>query len=327
MKIAIVGTGLIAHTNTEALLGTGRCEIAALCNRTREKAEAFAQEYALSVPIFTDCDQMLAYGQFDAVLLNTPHAAHKAQVIACAKAGKHILVEKPLGISYRECAEMLDAVHKAGVNAAVCHTQRYLGIIRAMKAYVHCAEGAWLGKLRHAEDGINFAYFHDRRPKWFFDPAQAGGGMLLTHGAHQIDRLHWLLDVSESTVLAAHLEELNAYAGIDSGYQWMGMAGDVSYTVSCSGYPSPHSSYVKMDFENGCLLAELFDNGLTKAGLYAGDENGYRPLPVSFAQEDGYLRQMNDLLDCLQGKPSDAPTLRYAAALVHVLDQVKALGE
>ncbi|MEG0492522.1 MAG: hypothetical protein RR696_04905, partial [Clostridia bacterium] len=82
-----------------------------------------------------------------------------------------------------------------------------------------------------------------------------------------------------------------------------------------------------MDFENGCLLAELFDNGLTKAGLYAGDENGYRPLPVSLAQEDSYLRQMNDLLDCLQGKPSDAPTLRYAAALVHVLDQVKALGE
>lgn len=320
MKIAVIGTGQIAHTNVEALLKTGRASVAALCNRTLSKAEDFARQYGFSVPCFSDADAMLdAVPGIDAVLINTPHAQHRAQFEQCAKRGLHIMMEKPLGISLKECEEMIVLRDLHGIRACVCHTQRYLPL---MKLALKTIKENDLGALRHATDIINLHYFHEKRPQWFMDPDKAGGGLILTHGAHQIDRLHVLSGLRTDGVFA-RFESLIDHPTLDSGYQIMGTMGDVSYTVGCSGYPSPHTSSVQLDYEKGSVKITLFSNGMEESGVYMGNQCGYERVHDPLETGDAYRDQFEALLDCLEGRPSNAPTLEEAADVLGVLDAAR----
>ena len=323
MRIGVIGTGQIAHDNVRALLKTGRAEIAALCNRTREKAEAFADEYSLQVPVYTDYREMLACERLDAALINTPHEQHCRQFLDCCEAGLSIMVEKPLATSSADGLRMLRAAREAGVRAAVCHTQRYLAPMMALRAFLSGEEGRALGRLRHASDTINLNYFHDQRPAWFFDPAQAGGGLLMTHGAHQIDRMHFLIGQPTDT-LYAHLEPMTAYSGLDGGSQLMGRCGEVTYLAQCAGYYLPQESALELTFERGSIRFSWKDNGVDRVGVWLGDGGqAYASLPCPFDMEYTYVYQFDAMLDALEGKKSDAPTLEQATEVLLVLEAIR----
>ncbi len=318
MNIGVIGTGLIARTNVAALMRTGRVNITALCNRTGQKAKDFARDLSLDVPIYTDYMTMLDKEKLDASLICTPHAQHSDQFIACAKHGLNVMIEKPLATAGDECRQIIAARDRYGIRAAVCHTQRYLPQLRLARKLMTEQAAIW-GKLRHICDTVNIHYFHDKRPAWFFDPVQAGAGLLLTHGSHQLDRVH-LLSGCQSSLVFASIEALAAYPGLDSGYQIMGTAGSISYCVSCAGYQVPHTSDIRLDFERCSMQIVLFSNGLEEEGVWLGDRDGYRCVENPFEQEDAYLTQFTAMLDLLEGKPSDAPTLEEAAAVNFTLD-------
>ncbi len=321
MKIGVVGTGIIAKTNVEALKETGRVTIQALCNRTLSKGQNFAREMGLDVPVYATLEEMLAKEKLDVALINTPHAAHYEQFKQCAEKGIHVLMEKPLGINEEECKSMIALRDAHAIRSVVCHTQRYLPLMQVTLKTIQ-EKGQELGKLKHITDIINLHYFHDRRPAWFFDPLQAGGGLLLTHGAHQVDRVH-VLGGGCTRKVFARLESLSQYPGLDSGYQMMGEAEGYTYTIVCAGYPSPHTSSVQLDFEKGTLKISLFANGMEEAGVYMGDEGGYTRVTHPLEEADAYLSQFNDMLDNVEGKPSTAPTLEQATEVLKVLDAMK----
>lgn len=325
MRVGIVGTGNIAETNVAALLKTGRASVVGLCNRTLEKAQRFAQRFELDVPSYATLEELLEGVQMDAVLINTPHGQHMNQFEMCAGKGLHIMMEKPMGVNAEECAAMIALRDKHGIRANVCHTQRYLPHMRTAAALMQ-ERREELGRLMHISDHINLHYFHDKRPAWFFDPRSAGGGLLLTHGAHQVDRVH-VLGGAYSTSVFGSMEALTAYPGLDSGYQMMGRTRDYSYTISCAGYPSPHTSNVQLDFENGCVKICLFSNGHEQEGVYFGRQEGFHKVDIPLQQPDAYVCQFEALLDHLEGKPSDAPTLEQATQVLRVLDAAKASSE
>ncbi len=320
MRVGVIGTGKIAGENLPALLRTGRARIAALCNRTPEKADALAQQLHLEAPVYADWRDMLRKETLDAVLIQTPHGQHAEQAVACAQRGLHLLIEKPLASTAAEGETILAACAQYGVRAAVCHTQRYLPPIMALRDFLRSPARDALGALKHIEDTLSFHYFHDRRPGWYFDPAQAGGGLLLTHGAHQIDRVHLLMGCETQSVCAR--VERDALGGrIDRGYQLLGVAGQVGYTVSCGGYELPHTSALRLTFEYGAACVSLFANGIEGVGTWVGvGEGAFAPLTMPYADADTYVRQFSAMLDALEGKPSDAPTLAEAQAVMRVLD-------
>ena len=99
-------------------------EAAAVCDINDEKAKAMAERF--SIPrYFTNYEQVLADESIDAVLIATPNFLHKAQAIAAAKAGKHVLVEKPMALNLNECREMIDACENASVTLMVAHHLRF----------------------------------------------------------------------------------------------------------------------------------------------------------------------------------------------------------
>jgi predicted dehydrogenase len=135
----------------------------------------------------------------------TPHPFHARQAIAAAKAGKHLIIEKPIALTWKDAKAIRDAVKKAGVQAMVCFEVRYSAQFTLAKSVV---EQKLLGDLHYAE----VDYYHGIGP-WYGQFAwnvkkDFGGSSLLTAGCHALDALLWLMD--------APVEEVTSYSTMSS---------------------------------------------------------------------------------------------------------------
>jgi predicted dehydrogenase len=113
--VGVVGAGWISRTYAGALARVPEGRLAAVWSRTRESAEAFAREF--DVPLATtDVEQLLA--EVDVVCVNSINACHAEHAIAAARAGKHVVVEKPLAVSLEEGRAIIEACREARVGLA-----------------------------------------------------------------------------------------------------------------------------------------------------------------------------------------------------------------
>ena len=110
----IIGAGGIASTFAENLQYAELGLKHAVGSRSQEKAEAFAAQHGFA-RAYGSYEALLADEEVDAVYVATPHPQHCAPLLAAAEAGKHILCEKPMGITSEECEEMIAAADKAGI--------------------------------------------------------------------------------------------------------------------------------------------------------------------------------------------------------------------
>ncbi len=110
----IIGAGGIAGTFARSLARSEHGVRYAVGSRSIERAEAFAREFACEAAYGSYAD-LLADPKVDAVYVATPHTEHRDCVLAAARAGKHILCEKPLGVTVAECEEMIAAAAAGGV--------------------------------------------------------------------------------------------------------------------------------------------------------------------------------------------------------------------
>lgn len=114
LRWGIIGTGMIANTFARALEQAHRGVRHAVGSRSREKGEAFAAKHKISRS-YGSYGALLADKDVDAVYVSTPHPVHRECVLAAAAAGKHILCEKPMGVTAEECKEMIAAADRHGV--------------------------------------------------------------------------------------------------------------------------------------------------------------------------------------------------------------------
>lgn len=121
--IGFIGAGDIADLHAEAINGLPGAELVGLWNRTVEKAKKKAQQYGCSV--YATADEMLLDPQIDAVFILTNMETHCEYTIMAARAGKHILVEKPAASSIQELESMQKAVKEAGVKCMPVHNYIY----------------------------------------------------------------------------------------------------------------------------------------------------------------------------------------------------------
>ena len=107
VRFGVVGTNVITDKVIEGGLQDERFEVAAVCSRTQEKAEAFAAKYNIPYT-FTSIEEMASSDCIDAVYIATPNSCHAAQAIVCMNNGKHVLCEKPFAANAKEVKEMIE---------------------------------------------------------------------------------------------------------------------------------------------------------------------------------------------------------------------------
>jgi predicted dehydrogenase len=129
IKIGFIGAGDIADLHAEAINGLAGAELVGLWNRTIEKGQRKAKQYGCSV--YANVDEMMLDPEIDAVFILTNMETHCEYTIRAARAGKHILVEKPAASSIEELVKMQQAVKEAGVKCMPVHNYIYEpGILR-----------------------------------------------------------------------------------------------------------------------------------------------------------------------------------------------------
>jgi predicted dehydrogenase len=190
LTTGLVGCGKVGHIHAAALQSLPESEFVAVCARSLEKANAFAEKYRVAA--FTDVREMIAKAGVEVVFICTPHPQHAAPAIAAAQAGAHVLVEKPLAASLADCDAMLAAARAGNVT---------LGTISQRRFYPPCQrihQAIQAGRLGRPILGTatilgsrDEAYY--RSDPWRGSWQREGGGVLVNQAPHQLDLLLWYL--------------------------------------------------------------------------------------------------------------------------------------
>jgi predicted dehydrogenase len=229
LRVGVIGLGWYAITShLVKLRATGRAEVVAASRRDQHALELAAQE--LSIPqTFTDWREMLDKADLDAVIITTPHNAHREPAVAAIERGLHVLIEKPLATTIEDACAILDAARKSrrvvamGVNRrtdpswrTVRHTvaSGEIGELRQISAVVSAdlrvfretmrLEPSFQGYIDSSEMLKAFAVHVVGAGNWRSDPLQVGGDMFADTGSHLVDAMLWIAGAPAVEVLAYH---------------------------------------------------------------------------------------------------------------------------
>ncbi len=198
VRIAAVGLGHWSDVHAAALKKNNLLKLVTCYTRTEAKAKKFAAENNCSYE--KSFEDVLKRNDVEAVLLTTPHTTHADLAVKTAEAGKHLLIEKPMANTVKECKRMIDAFAEAGLVLSVCHDQRWTGVIRKMKDMIN---QGMLGRLVFAEANFfNPSGVGITPDKWRWFRSESPGGPLAYLGVHMIDQLRFLVDPNVEEVSA-----------------------------------------------------------------------------------------------------------------------------
>lgn len=199
----IIGCGVISRFHAKAIAETPGVKLVACFNRTPGPAQRLAAEFGGTA--YDSLDAMLADPKVDAVTIATASGAHLEPALAAARAGKHVLVEKPLEVSLRRCDQIIAACHESGVRLGTFFPSRFHAASQQLKKAV---EGGRFGRLTLADAYVKWlrtqAYYDSGawRGTWALD----GGGALMNQAIHSVDLLTWLMGpVAELSAYTATL--------------------------------------------------------------------------------------------------------------------------
>lgn len=196
---------MIAKFHARAIADIAGAKLVGCYNRTSPKAEALAAEFGGTA--YTDLDAMLARDDLHVITICSPSGAHMEPTIAAARAGKHIIVEKPLDVTLERCDAMIRACNEAGVKLATIYPSRFHRSSQLMKTAVDAGR---FGTLTLGDAYVKWfrtQQYYDSgawRGTWQFD----GGGALMNQAIHSVDLLLWLMgpvtEVSAFSSMLAH---------------------------------------------------------------------------------------------------------------------------
>ena len=183
--VGLVGSQFISSIHAEALKSVSDAEIIAVMSPTPGNAKEFAAKHGIPHH-FSDLDDLLAMEEIDMVVIGAPNNVHCEIALKAAKAGKHMVVEKPLCMNLTEADLMIDACKKANVKLMyaeeLCFTPKYV----RLKALLD--EGALgrpvLFKQSEKHDGPHADHF--------WDVERSGGGVTMDMGCHAIEFFRWM---------------------------------------------------------------------------------------------------------------------------------------
>lgn len=189
VRFGLIGCGGIGPVHAEAIKRTEGAELVAAASRTAEGARAFSE--ARGIGWCASAEELLRRPDIDAVSICTPSGLHAEMTIAAARAGKHVVVEKPIAITLAQTDTAIAACRDAGRALAVISQLRFAPEVRAVREAV---AGGSLGRLVLVDLAMKYfrsqAYYDSGA--WRGTLALDGGGAVINQGIHGVDLAQWI---------------------------------------------------------------------------------------------------------------------------------------
>ncbi|MEO9003141.1 MAG: Gfo/Idh/MocA family oxidoreductase [Ginsengibacter sp.] len=201
LNVGIIGYSWVATAHIAAINAGKSAQVTSIYSSRKHDDKALSNQYGTDITTYTDLNEMLADKNIDVVSVCSYNNQHKDQVVAAAKAGKHIILEKPMALSWADCKEIEEAVKEAGVGFCMCFECRWSNQLLSAKEIV---DKGLIGEVYYGE----VDYLHGLGP-WYRQyewnaKKDGGGSALLTAGCHALDAL--LL------FMGSDVEEVTSYA-------------------------------------------------------------------------------------------------------------------
>src|SRR6185369_7521173 len=225
------------------------------------RARANLVKYGVAAPdarITTSYDEVLAARDVDVVAIATPNHLHAGEAVAAARAGKHLLLEKPTGLDVPELVRVRDAVRQAGVRTIVSFELRYNPFLKFARWLQ--AEG-WLGRIRFARTQY-LSNVTDWYSGWeWVRTKKSGRSHLLAAGCHAVDALRFCSGLEPTAVSALHTH-------FTDGYEWpttiianMTLSGPaLGHVSSSTDFMMPYTFLVELMGDRATLRQELLQS-------------------------------------------------------------------
>lgn len=249
LRLGIAGLGRIAGAHFEAINALPSTD--AMLTAVATRKGALPWETPAQVTVHRRYEELLEDPLVDAVIICYPNAMHKDAVVAAAHAGKHVLVEKPLGMDLGEVQSMVDAAESSGVRLMSAQSRRFSDAVEAARD----ALGEIGPVIRIV---INFLVpFEEPPTAWWTDPQTAGDLIVHLQGSHSVDTVVWFLDAEPNWVAAKSAQINPRFGGSDEADMLLGFEAGVSASVHLSLNTKPfHHELIVVGSKGSLKMAE-----------------------------------------------------------------------
>ncbi len=200
LNIALCGLGRYAGYLAYGLETSQYCRLAGIVTGTPAKAAEWKKKYNIpgkNIYDYAHFDEIVNNNSIDLVYIVLPNSMHKEFTIRAAKAGKHVIVEKPMAITVADCTEMIDACKKAGVQLAVGYRLHYEPYHQEIK---RLGQEKIFGQVRLIEASLG--YKSGDPSEWRLKKALSGGGPLMNLGVYCVQSNRYVLGEEPVSVTA-----------------------------------------------------------------------------------------------------------------------------
>ncbi|MCX7803863.1 MAG: Gfo/Idh/MocA family oxidoreductase [Planctomycetota bacterium] len=264
LRAAVVGVRGMGIGHIKAILALPEMyELAAICDINPETARKVSEEY--KVPGYLSLADMLKHEKPDVVSLATPHPFHCAGAVACARAGVHVLVEKPIASTVSEADRMIQAHKRAGTVLSVVFQQRYQPLQRTIRKLVI---GDAIGEITriHMTATCFRSDFYYKLVGWRGTWEGEGGGVLLNQAPHALDQYLWQSGLEVKTVIGRCEAFMHPIETEDRASAIVTFANGAMGTLVASTTDAPGIYRIEMVGDKGAIV---FENG--KASIAVND--------------------------------------------------------
>ncbi len=257
IRIGIIGAGPMGRRNAKGLAThQDRCRISCIVDPNTDAARQAAEPYDARV-FDNDTD---ALDSIDAAVIATPNHLHADQAIACATAGKHVFIEKPMALSTADADRIVDAVEGAGVASMVGFSVRFDAIPHTMKSIHESGELGALRSIWSRRIGFSRAGRRPGKP-WRADIAKSGG-VLSELMAHEIDWMIAVAGIPETVFCRKMSREHADVRNNDHVWMMLGFADEVTGTIEGSQMGTIADYYRGLMAEKGSLFTRAWGKQL-----------------------------------------------------------------
>ncbi len=303
LRIGVVGLGWVAGAHIATFRSLQGVTVTGAYDPRPLDAAQLQSTHGIPLRVYSSFDEMLSDPNIDIIDICAPHPCHAPQAIAAARAGKHVLIEKPMCLRFEEAKAMREAIRAAGVNSCICFECRFSKHFNMIKS---CIEEGLLGDIHYAE----VDYYHGIGP-WYGQytwniKKEMGGSSLLTAGCHALDGLLFFM--------GGEVEEVSAYGTRSQGEPFLpyeydttsvtllkfkdGRIGKVASVIDCL---QPYYFHIHLVGSKGSLL----DNRIYSEKLKGMDKSKWSTLETALidsgdVKDHPYQPQFQAFIDSIR---------------------------
>lgn len=301
-KVGVIGYGWVAGAHIAAVNATSNAEVRGVYSSRPLDGGELSRRHGSTITAWHDLSRMLA-SDLDVISICSYPNEHADQAVAAAKAGKNLIIEKPLALNSKDLQRVQQAISTAGVKSCVCFECRYSSQFLATKGVI---DAGLLGEIHYGE----IDYYHGIGP-WYGQfrwntRKDAGGSSLLSAGCHALDALLLCMgsdvDTVSSMATSSKNKDFARYEYPTSTVTILKFKdGRVGKTASVIDCLQPYYFHVHLVGSEGSLLDNKFHSakmpGLNKAKW---SELSMKPLDSGDVSDHPYQTQFQAFFDSLE---------------------------